>query len=385
MKVVIIIPTYNERKNTEEMIEVLSGIIPSIPDHEVHVLYVDDTSPDKTADVVRAAMKKYQWLHILGDGQKQGLGAAYARGMTYAMKEMKADYLMEFDADFQHPPKDIPRLIREIDNGYDYITGSRYIPGGSVPKEWSFSRKFISGFGNLIARTFLILPNIHDVTGGFKLSRVRGFMDEFDFNTLYSRKFAYKVHLFAYMIQKGARVKEVPFHFDNRTEGDSKFMKNEMKETLKVIFLVQFHNPKLRKFFKFGMVGGVGFIINFLGLRFFNGAYKSLPLPIGVINFLANATASEISIVSNFIFNNLWTFKSERITKVSQILSKFVAFNLSSIVGGILVPSLIIGLGTQVFGDAYRYLFLVLAVFGFTVPYNWFVYNKFIWKTKSKS
>jgi dolichol-phosphate mannosyltransferase len=160
-------------------------------------------------------------------------------------------------------------------------------------------------------------------------------------------------------------------------------MKNEMKETLKVIFLVQFNNPKLRKFFKFGIVGGVGFVINFLGLRFFNGVYKSLPLPIGAINFLANATASEISIISNFIFNNLWTFKSERITNVSQVFSKFMTFNLSSIVGGVLVPSLIIGLGTQMFGDSYRYLFLVLAVFGFTVPYNWFVYNKFIWKSKS--
>jgi dolichol-phosphate mannosyltransferase len=382
-KVVVIIPTYNERINTEKMIGELAEIVPHIKNHEVHVLYVDDTSPDGTAEIVEKEMKKYAWLHLLGGGTKQGLGAAYARGMTYAMKDMHADYLMEFDADFQHPPKEIPRLVEQIDHGYDYILASRYVKGGSVPADWTTDRKLVSFFGNLIARVGLLIPQIHDCTGGFKLSKVKGFMDEFDFSTLYSKKFAYKIHLLAYMVvAKKAKVKEVPFAFGNRTAGNSKYMTNEIKESLKVIFLFQLHNPVIIKFFKFGVVGGVGFVINYLGLKYFNKTYSGLPFPVGVINFLANATAAELSIISNFIFNNLWTFSQDKITKVTQLLSKFLAFNLSSIIGGILVPSLIIGLGTQFLGDQFRTLFLIIAVFGFTVPYNWIIYNKFIWKKK---
>lgn len=239
MKIVIVIPTYNERDNTEKMVAVLAGVLPTIPGHEVEVLYVDDSSPDGTAQVIRDQMPHYPWLHLLDNGKKQGLGMAYARGMQYAMTDLHADYLMEFDADFQHPPQDIPRLVAEIDNGYDYILGSRYIRGGSVPPEWTLNRKAISWLGNLVARFLLVMPQVHDCTGGFKLSRVKGFMDEFDFSKLLSRQFAYKIHLLAYMVNKGARVKEVPFHFQHRTSGDSKFMKNEIKETLRVIFSYQ--------------------------------------------------------------------------------------------------------------------------------------------------
>ena len=384
MKVVIVIPTYNEKENTGNMITALAGIVPRIKEHDVHVLYVDDSSPDGTADVIQSFTGKYPWLHLIGGFKKQGLGMAYARGMQYAMKEMKADYLMEFDADFQHPPQDIPRLVEQINQGYDFIFGSRYVKGGSVPKEWTLDRKLISFFGNLTARILLIMPHIHDVTGGFRLSKVKGFMDKFDFSKLLSKRFAYKIHLFAYMVDKGAKVKEVPFHFSHRTSGDSKIPKNEIIETLRVIFLYQLQNPKIHKFIKFGVVGGIGFFVNLIGLNTFSKYYRFLPLPIGVINFLANATAAELSIINNFIFNNLWTFSEEKITSLNKLFSKFLTFNVSSIISGILIPSTIIGIGTQVFGDQYRTLIFIIAIFGITVPLNWFIYNKFIWKSGAK-
>lgn len=241
MKVVIIIPTYNEYDNTIKMVGILRDLIPTIKDHSVEVLYVDDSSPDGTAQIVRECRTHDSWLHLLDNGAKQGLGIAYARGMQYAMKELQADYIMEFDADFQHSPNDIPRLIAEINRGYDYILGSRYIQGGSIPREWTLDRKAISWLGNIVARILLLIPQVHDCTCGFKLSRVKGFMDEFDFSTLLSKKFSYKIHLLAYMVNKGAKVKEVPIHFQHRTAGDSKFLKNEIKETLRVIFLYQWH------------------------------------------------------------------------------------------------------------------------------------------------
>lgn len=383
-KVVVIIPTYNEAKGTPEMIETLVGIIPTIPDHQVSVLYVDDSSPDGTAEIVKRSQKKYSWLKLLVNPKKAGLGAAYAAGMTYAMHELKADYLMEFDSDFQHPPQDIPRLIAEINHGFDYILASRYISGGSIPQEWGFTRKFISVVGNLVARICLILPRIHDVTGGFKLSKVKGFMDQFDFSTLISKRFAYKIQLLFYMVKKGARVKEVPIHFAPRTSGESKLPKNEMQETLRVIFLLQLHNPKIQSFFKFGVVGFTGLAINLFFLNVFNRLLISQPIPVGVVNFLANAMAAELAIISNFIFNNLWTFSTDKITGPGKLLSKFITFNLSSVFSGILVPSTAIGIGTQIFGNHTRNIFLFLFLFGFTIPFNWFIYNKFIWKTSAK-
>jgi dolichol-phosphate mannosyltransferase len=205
MNVVIVIPTYNEKENTEKMIDKLSEVFDSIKDHSLKLLYVDGNSPDGTADVVRQKQKKYKWLELLVETKKEGLGMAYAKGMTHAMKNLKADYIMEFDADFQHNPDDIPRLVEQINSNYDYIIGSRYINGGSIPKEWGFDRKVLSVFGNLLARTLLLIPRIHDVTGGFRLARVKGFMDEFDFSKLLSRSFAYKIHLLFYMVKKGAK------------------------------------------------------------------------------------------------------------------------------------------------------------------------------------
>ncbi len=240
MKMVIVIPTYNERENTEKMIETLAGIVKAVKDHQLELLYVDGNSPDGTADVVKQKQKKYKWLHLLIETKKEGLGRAYAKGMSYAMEKLGADYLMEFDADFQHRPEDIPRLAAKINQGFEYIIGSRYIKGGSIPSQWGFSRKLLSVGGNLVARILLLLPQIHDVTGGFKLSRVRGFMDRFDFNQLLSRSFAYKIHLLFYMVViKKAKIVEVPITFQHRSWGESKLIKNEMKETLRVIFLLQ--------------------------------------------------------------------------------------------------------------------------------------------------
>lgn len=208
------------------------------------LLYVDGNSPDGTAEVVKEKQKKYPWLHLLVESKKEGLGIAYAKGMKYSMEKLQADYLMEFDGDFQHSTSDIPRLVSEIDHGYEYIIGSRYVKGGSIPKEWGFNRKFLSVVGNLVARVLLFIPSIHDVTSGFKLAKVKGFMDQFDFNTLISRNYSYKIQLLYYMYKKGAKIKEIPIAFQNRTTGESKLIKNELGETLRVIFVL-----KLREIF----------------------------------------------------------------------------------------------------------------------------------------
>lgn len=386
---VVVIPTYNEAGSIGEMIDTLcSKIFPSINDWDCQLLIVDDTSPDGTYKIVEEKQKKYKNLKLYLNPTKAGIGGAYVKGFRYAMKEMGADVLIEFDGDFQHPPETIPLLLREINNGYDYVTGSRKIAGGSVPKSWDFQRKFFTYFGGFVARFILFFPfkyffQVTDPTTGLKASRVKGFVDHLDMDHLYSKNFGYKLEFFFQMTLFKAKVKEIPLQFGLRQTGVSKISGNTARDILFTCINLRWHDPFVQKFLKFGLVGGLGFVINFLGLKFFNGIYKNiLPFPIGVVNFLANATASELSIINNFTWNNLWTFKAEKITSPKELLSKFITFNLSSIVGGILVPSGVIGLGTQIFGDQYRSILLVIAVFGFTIPYNWFIYNVFIWKKK---
>ena len=171
MKIVVILPTYNEKINMEKMIPVLEDeIFPKIKQHQMHILVADDKSPDGTADVIKKFMKKYKNLHLL-EGKKEGLGAAYVRAMRYAMDDLNAYAVIEFDSDFQHDPHDIPKLLKAMDDGADCVIGSRYIPGGEIPKEWGLHRKVISRIGGLFAQLAWWNFSIHDTTSGFKLTK----------------------------------------------------------------------------------------------------------------------------------------------------------------------------------------------------------------------
>jgi dolichol-phosphate mannosyltransferase len=358
-------------------------------DWDMKLLIVDGNSPDGTAKIAQESAKKYDNTFVYVEEKKEGLGAAYAKGFKYAVDKLTADFVFEMDCDFQHPPETLPSMLKAMEDGYDYVIGSRKIKGGGEPEGRDFFRTLLTEGGGFLARFILFFPFKHffdvtDPTTGLKVTRVKGFVDQMDLSPthFYSKKFGYKAQWLLETLDMGAKFKEVPLKFENRTSGESKFESDTSKEFLISCIKTRFYQPFVQKFLKFGVVGGFGFIINLVGLKLFNGLYKNFPWQIGVINFLANATASEFSIISNFTFNNLWTFSQDKITSINDLVSKFLTFNLSSIFGGIIVPSLIIGLGTQIFGDQYRTLFLFIGVFGFTIPYNWFVYNKFIWKKK---
>ena len=174
MKVVIIIPTYNEKENVELIIEELEKEFSKIPKkYQMNILVVDDSSPDGTAQLVKKKMKKHPRLHLFINPEKKGLGAAYIKGMKYAMDKLKADLIFEFDADGSHQPKYISGMLREIDKGADVVVGSRYIPGGSMPENWGADRKIISYLGNLIARSVFLTFQYRDMTSGFRATKVK--------------------------------------------------------------------------------------------------------------------------------------------------------------------------------------------------------------------
>ena len=191
------------------------------------ILVVDGNSPDGTGRLVSEKAKIHPDIYLYEETSKDGLGAAYLKGFKYAMEKLEADAVFEFDADFQHPPEMIAPLLREIDNGFDYVIGSRKISGGSNPRGWGLKRVFLSEAGGLLARFLLFFPFGHffkvtDPTTGLKVTRVKGCMDRLslDLAHLHTRGFAYKMQLLFETLQLGAKFKEVPLQFQVRTTGE---------------------------------------------------------------------------------------------------------------------------------------------------------------------
>lgn len=396
---VIVIPTYNEADNIGKMINYLNtktfvdiknkknGLQ---QDWQMKILVVDGNSPDGTGKVVEKEAKKYSNTYLYTETSKDGIGAAYLKGFKYSMEKLKADFVFEFDGDFQHPPETIPVMLKAMEDGYDYVIGSRKIKGGSNPKGWGFKRVFFSEVGGLTARFMMFFPfknffKVTDPTTGLKVTRVKGFIDkiDLDYSHLLTKSFGYKLQLLFQTLKMGAKFKEVPLQFHVRNAGESKIESKTAKDIFRVAFLLRWQDDWTQKFLKFATVGGVGFIINVLGAKFFKLGLIKTTLSISLINGIANALAAEISIISNFTFNNIWTFHKEKISKFSDILPKFFTFNLSSIITGIIIPSTVVAILTSLFGD-HLFIYQVIAIFGLTIPLNWFVYNKIIWKNKKK-
>ena len=241
MKITIIIPTYNEIDTIGALIDKLLLVCAEMPQHIFSILVVDSNSQDGTASLVEEKARKHGTVHLLKQNERRGLGSAYVLGMQYAARRLAADAFIECDADFQHDPRDIKRLITEFDNGYDYVIGSRYVPGGSVPHEWKWYRKIISRWSNVFIRLILHIP-IADATSGLKLTRVQTFSERLPLEErkLYSRFHAYKIHLLYCMFAYGAKVKEVPITFHERGNGASKLRTiKDIAESLKVVFLLR--------------------------------------------------------------------------------------------------------------------------------------------------
>lgn len=298
MKIVIILPTYNENDNIRLLIPALWEQFADLK-HEMHVLVVDDHSPDGTAATVRELMRVYPNLHLI-TGEKQGLGAAYIRGMTYALEELEAEAVMEMDADFSHKPEDVPRLLAALEAGADFVIGSRYIPGGSIPDNWGRLRQAISRWGNVFARYLAGLYRVKDCTAGFRA--IRGaILREIDFQALARvQGYAFQIALLNQAMLHKAVIAEIPVDFVDRVRGATKLGLSDIIEFLLNAWWIRFQASKT--FLRFAVVGSVGVAVN-LGLF-------SLFLRLGLNKFLASPLAIEGSIISNFLLNNYWTFKS---------------------------------------------------------------------------
>lgn len=236
-KVIIIIPTYNEEENIAQTLEMLLEKTHDLCDYQVELLVFDSQSEDATAEIVQKISTKSERVHFIQESQKTGLGSAYLQAMRIAMDHLNADVVFECDADGSHQPCYLVSML-ELLKEYDAVVGSRYIPKGSVPKEWGIKRKFFSIAGNWVARLFLT-RRYKDLTSGFRGIRT-ALLKTILPKKFLSNHYAYKLQLAWLLYQANARMIEYPIVFIDREKGRSKLPKNSIADALYVISILRY-------------------------------------------------------------------------------------------------------------------------------------------------
>lgn len=236
----IVIPTYNEAENLPLMAESLFNL--AIQD--LHLLVVDDNSPDGTGQVAEKLKEKYPGqLHVLHREGKLGLGTAYIEGFGVCL-EKGAQAVIQMDADFSHDPAQVIPLLENLQE-HDMVLGSRYVKGGSLDDTWAAWRKSLSSFGNFYARMILRLP-ISDVTGGFRAWR-RETLLGIPLERVKSQGYAFQVEM-AYITHKlGYSIKEIPIYFAERARGDSKMSLGIQLEAARRVWSILLEYRKLKR------------------------------------------------------------------------------------------------------------------------------------------
>jgi dolichol-phosphate mannosyltransferase len=225
IRTVVIIPTYNERDNVQRMADAVMAL-----DKSFHILFVDDNSPDGTADLIREKQSEYpDRIFLEGRTGKLGLGTAYIHGFKWALKQ-QYDYIFEMDCDFSHNPADLPRLLSACtEQGAQLSIGSRYCRGGKV-KNWPVGRVLLSYFASVYVRLILFL-GISDTTAGFMCysSKV---LEAIDLDNIHFKGYAFQIEMKYAAKRKGFKIIEVPITFIDRQYGESKMSSSIFKEAL---------------------------------------------------------------------------------------------------------------------------------------------------------
>ena len=237
MKILVISPTYNEKKNISKLIEKIFSL--NIP---LDLLIIDDNSPDGTAEVVKSEMEGNSNIKIIQRDKKRGLSTAYFTGFNYAI-ENNYDIVIQIDADLSHNPEDIKKLLKSLESS-DVVIGSRYFNGVNVIN-WPMSRLLLSYYANWYARVLTRVP-IMDLTGGFKCFRIE-VLRAINFQNIKSEGYSFQIEMNFLSYNKGFKIIEVPIIFTDRTIGESKMSKRIIFEAIFIVPLL-FFKKLFRKF-----------------------------------------------------------------------------------------------------------------------------------------
>ena len=226
MKILIVSPTYNERKNIQSLVEQVLSL-----NSDYHLLVIDDNSPDGTAIKIEELQKLFPNLHLENRPGKAGLGTAYLFGFQWAL-DNDFDVIVQIDADLSHNPKDIPRLVSNLKEN-DLVIGSRYVEGVSVVN-WPIRRLILSYGANMYSRLITGMP-IKDSTAGFK-AWSSSLMEKIDLSKVRSQGYSFQIEMHFRAWRLGASIKEEPIIFVDRTIGESKMSKKIMHEAIWMVW-----------------------------------------------------------------------------------------------------------------------------------------------------
>jgi dolichol-phosphate mannosyltransferase len=349
----LIVPTYNERENLPLLAE---RIHKSLNNYDYEILIVDDDSPDGTAQLAQTLAEIYPIKVICRKGER-GLASAVIAGFDHARGEV----LGVIDADLQHPPEMIPELLREMQAGLEVVIASRYIPGGGV-EGWHLSRKIISKGATALAR--ILLPSIRrvkDPLSGFFLLKRKVIQD------VKLKPIGYKILLEVLAKGRVNKVKEVPYTFKQRIWGKSSLDLREEVNYLEHVFTLASEEKEIRRFLKFCLVGLSGVGVN-IGIFWLLTRIAGLSESYNLVAVIPGIVAS---IQSNFILNDIWTFRDRRYGSMRARVPKF---NLVSAVPAAIQLGMFGGL-TQIL-EMYDLWALLLAI---VVATLWNFSLNFLW------
>ena len=213
MRVLVVLPTYNESENIDRVLRRVHDALP-----EATVLVVDDGSPDGTAEIAETLGKELGGIELLRRHQKSGLGSAYRAGFRWGL-ERGFDACVEMDADLSHEPEALPSLVDAMTDGCEVVVGSRYVEGGAIPN-WAWHRRLLSRGGNLYASALLGL-GVADSTSGFRVY-ASSILRRIDLDRIRADGYGFQIEMTYRAITSGAAVVEVPIRFVDRVEGESK-------------------------------------------------------------------------------------------------------------------------------------------------------------------
>ncbi len=330
----IVIPTYKERDNIVPLVTSLHKVLDG---YNYEIVIVDDNSQDGTFDLVNTLSQNYP-VKIFVRKDKRGLSSAVVDGFSFSSGKVIA----VMDGDLQHPPEIIPDLLREIDRGVDLTIASRYVEGGSC-ENWVMVRSINSKGAIFLAH--LLLPKtrrVRDPMSGFFMVR-RDVVTNADLNPI-----GYKILLEILMVGHFDTVTEVPFTFRCRSKGESKLNSRQQIEYLKHLYRLMRRTGELMRFLKYCIVGASGVIVD-------EGIFWALTGLTSILALAAGAISAEAAIISNFTFNNYFTFSNRRLPGIKPFLARLLKFNMVSLIG-IGVKLTVFWLLTTIFG-AYDLLF----------------------------
>ncbi len=378
-KAVIVLPSYNEKEGLEKLIPEIFAQEIDKNIWELAVLVADDESSDGSAELVKSLQKNYPNLYLLS-GKKEGLGKAYVRAFKYIIDNMNAFVIFEMDADGQHSPKLIPQMLAKIASGDDFVIASRYIMGGGLPKAWGLWRRIVSVVSNnWVARMVFMHFSIHDWTSGYRAIKV-WFIKDIIHHLHEKNNYVFQIAILDKAIKSHLKISEIPLKFGLRERGESKM------NTFEYMWQTSVYMIQNSSFVRFAVVALIGFLIDFGFAYFLSEQFK-----IAIVR--ANLISTELAIISNFILNNFWSFQHKKIDhRARKIIPKFLSFNLVSL-GSILIQSVGLMLALTYLGNFIVWsnssivlrswmIYKVAIIAIFIIPYSYFMYNRFIWKSK---